>query len=638
LTARHRQPWSTARRLEAEGVVLLIAVREQEGIGFSAAQDLPLLSLTGLDRVSSEALLHQGSAGLIAPSVGDLLFRATRGNPLALVELPTLLPKAQLMGMEPLDEPLPTGPALERAFSGRIKALPDLAQKALRVASMSESGSVAEIAAALGALGLETAAFEPAEQAGLIVAKEDEFRFRHPLVRSAAYWGASVPERRHIHRAFATALDNERVADRRVWHMAAAAIGPDEEVAATLEQVAMDAHDRGASAASAAAFERAARLTADNERRAQCLLEAAKDFHLHGHSERALELLNEARNATDDPLFRADVQRALARILTWSGSVMDAHNLLWTEAQRLQHADPARAVAMAVEAVGPSLMAGEVSIGLQTAVRAREMATRVGGADEMFADLALGTARLLSGDSAAAHPVMVAGEDRMHEDDLATLGHVQYFGVGSSLIWLEEFDRARRLIDRGIARARAISAPGLLPYALAVLSELDFRVGNWTGSHANAAESLRLAEDTGQRSELGFSLVYLARVEAGLGLANDCKEHTVRAGEIERRLGVGCLRTYIGSVLGFLQLGAGDPETAICELQPVAPFVQQKGLGNPSVVQWAPDLIEAYVRGGRTKDAWRALYILERQAAHTGDLGAGRGPVMGSAGARGAQR
>jgi hypothetical protein len=128
-------------------------------------------------------------------------------------------------------------------------------------------------------------------------------------------------------------------------------------------------------------------------------------------------------------------------------------------------------------------------------------------------------------------------------------------------------------------------------------------------------------------------------VEAGLGLANDCKEHIVRAGEIERRLGVGCLRTYIGSVLGFLQLGAGDPETAICELQPVAPFVQQKGLGNPSVVQWAPDLIEAYVRGGRTKDAWRALsYILERQAAHTGDLGAGRGPVMGSAGARGAQR
>ncbi|MGH3042019.1 MAG: hypothetical protein ACRDNG_09835, partial [Gaiellaceae bacterium] len=176
---------------------------------------------------------------MLAPAVVAELVRTSAGNPLALLELPGTLSQTQRQGREPLEEPLHLGRGLERAFRRQLHALPEDTRRALLVAAASATEDAAATLGALSALGLESDSLAPAEEGGVVSLEGGELRFRHPLLRSAAYHAASPAERRAAHRALAEAL-TPAADDRRAWHLATASVGPDEAVATELERAGLN--------------------------------------------------------------------------------------------------------------------------------------------------------------------------------------------------------------------------------------------------------------------------------------------------------------------------------------------------------------------------------------------------------------
>ena len=263
-----------ARRLDAEGVVLLFCAREGDVRVFEAP-DVPSHTVEGLDpEAAAELLAHAAAAA--APQVRERLLEQTHGNALALVELPTALSAAQLAGDEPLPEALPMTRRLERVFHERVARLPAPTRLALLAAAADDSESAGVVERAVATLSSGEFALDAAEQAGLLTITGGRVAFRHPLVRSAVYGSATSNERRAVHWALAAALEgDDEQADRRAWHLAASALEPDEGIVQALDEAAERAVERGGHAAAAKALERAATLTSDRGERARRLARAA---------------------------------------------------------------------------------------------------------------------------------------------------------------------------------------------------------------------------------------------------------------------------------------------------------------------------------------------------------------------------
>ena len=259
-----------ARRLVAESVGLVVAARvpSEELVG------LPELVVEGLGEADARALLEGVVTGPLDPRVRDQLVSEARGNPLALLELPRGLPPAELAGGFALPGALPTWGRIEASFRRRVEALPAESRRLLQLAAADPVGDPVLVWRAAERLGIGAQAATPAADAGLLEVGA-WVRFRHPLVRSAAYRSASLQQRQEVHRALAEVTDPELDPDRRAWHRAQATPGPDEQVAAELERSAGRAQARGGLAAAAAFLERAAMLTPDPARRARRLLAAA---------------------------------------------------------------------------------------------------------------------------------------------------------------------------------------------------------------------------------------------------------------------------------------------------------------------------------------------------------------------------
>src|SRR5215207_8010024 len=290
-----------ARRLEAEGVVVLFAARDGDPRRFGAV-GLPTLEIGGLGGVAVAALLAERAAVSVDPEVRDRLLERTGGNPLALIELPSVLTSDQLSGTQPLPLRLPLTDGVEHAFLERVRRLPDDAQALLLIAAAEDTGRQAT-------LGAGVAALDAAEAAGLVRVRAGGIAFRHPLVRSAVYQGATSSQRRQAHRALAGAADREGDADRRAWHLAAAAVEPDQGVVRELDAAAERALGRGGFEAASAALERAATLTSDPHSRGRRLVAAAEHAWAAGQLGRTTGLLEAVRPLATEPLLRADVGR-----------------------------------------------------------------------------------------------------------------------------------------------------------------------------------------------------------------------------------------------------------------------------------------------------------------------------------------
>ncbi len=602
------------RRLEADRVALLFAVRDGPPTMFDLAE-LPELRLAPLDRDGAQILLTSCAEVTIAPQVIEQLLLAAAGNPLALVEIPALLSHDQMAGKEPLGDELATAATVERAFLRQVESLEEASREALLVAAASDTGELDTIVSALVAFDIDPRSLAPLEKAALVSISGGTLEFRHPLLRAAVYHTASAVARRAAHQALANTVAGERQLDRRAWHLAAAAPGHDEAAARALEEAALAARRRGGHAEAASAFERAGRLSAEGFERARRLREAAADTWLVGRADDARRLLEEALDNADDPSVRAAIQHRRGAIDMWQGSPLAAHALLVKEAASIEELDPARAAKMLTDAAWACFMAAEISTGLETAERANELGKRVGGIAETLAKAVLGIALVLSGDARRAVPLFTDYIGLLNSvESSPSPGLYQPLRPdGQLLMWFEQYDRAREVLVKTIDRARAGSALGALPYALSVLADLDFRTGNWAAAYAGATEAVRLADETNQITTLAFSLGGLARLEAAQGRESDCREHSERAMAIAYPR-VGAVVALAGSGLGLLELGLGHVEQAMEQLEALARRATEHGLKEPGVIQWAPDLIETYVRVGRSAEAKLALAQFESLA------------------------
>ena len=359
-----------ARRLGAESVGLVFAARGQSEL----LAGLPELVVEGLAESDARALLDSALTAPLDARVRDRIVTETRGNPLALLELLNGLTPAELAGGFGVPGEVSLSSTIEESFRRRLQALPADTRRLLQLAAADPVGDPALVWRAAERLGIRSEAATPAAEAGLL-----EFgaraRFRHPLVRSAAYRSASLQERQDVHRALADATDPESDPDRRAWHRAQAAPGPDEEVAEELERSAGRAQARGGFAAAAAFLERAALLTAEPARRARRLLAAASAKHDAGALDAALGLLVAVEAGPLDAFQRARVDLVRGQIALEQRRSGDAGRLLVSAARQLASLDANLARETHVEALGAA-MAAELDIpgGLLEAAEAAQAA------------------------------------------------------------------------------------------------------------------------------------------------------------------------------------------------------------------------------------------------------------------------
>src|SRR5208282_3275822 len=313
--------------LGAESVGLVFAAR----VPGEELAGLPELAVDGLGEGDARALLDSVLTGPLDERVRDQIVAETRGNPLALLELVRGVTPAELAGGLGLPDAVPISGRIEETFRRRVDALPAQTRRLLLVAAADPTGDPRLVWRAARRLGIPIEAATPTAEAGLL-----EFgawvRFRHPLVRSAAYRSASVRGRQDVHRALAEVTDPQLDPDRRAWHLARATPGPDENVAAELERSAGRAQARGGLAAAAAFLERSAMLTVDRGRRAQRQLAAARTKHAAGALNAALGLLVAVEAGPPDPLRTAEVEHLRGQIASQQRRSSDGARLLLSAA------------------------------------------------------------------------------------------------------------------------------------------------------------------------------------------------------------------------------------------------------------------------------------------------------------------
>jgi AAA ATPase domain len=301
----------TARRLQAERVALLFAARDGDTRHLDA-EDLPTVVLGGMTGADADVLLSARAGTDIDPAVRDQLVTSTGGNPLALVELAGVLTADQLAGRAPLPTPLPLTDGVERAFLDRYRRLDEPAQRFLLVAATDDTARLTVVRDAAERLDASDTALDAVERSGLLRGDGEAVAFYHPLVRSTIYRAATSAQRRAAHRVLADVLTGDP--ERRAWHMAAAADRPDQDVVAALDGVAEGAAARGGHEAAAAAWARAAELTASGEARGRRLYLAASSAWLGAHPSRASALAQAAAEDVTDPLSRAQLLVVQGRI------------------------------------------------------------------------------------------------------------------------------------------------------------------------------------------------------------------------------------------------------------------------------------------------------------------------------------
>ncbi|HEY3002543.1 MAG TPA: AAA family ATPase [Kribbellaceae bacterium] len=505
-----------SRRLQADPIALIFAARDGDVATFTA-DGVPTLVLTGLAAPAARLLLAERTGAPLPEQVAEALLTQTRGNPLALVELPTALTRAQLDGTAPIPAQLQLTARVQRVFLDRCRRLPVEVQTLLLVAAADDSGNLAVVAHAAALLGVSAAALPDAERAGLIVTDRDNVRVRHPLVRSGVYQAATGHERRAAHRALAEVLTDDP--DRQAWHRAAAADGPDAAVVAALQQAAGRAERRGGYTAAAAAYERAADLCAAEQPRAAMLFAAARNAWSSGQADRARELADAARAGADDPLLRADIDRLLGRIEVNVGSAAKAYRTFSSAARAVAADDPARAVETWVAATLTRMFDADTSAAPDAGPIPEHATQERPGDPTRTRCLRLLLAATIA-DAAGAwapalrslHAAVDASAEVEDSDVLANLGN--------TALHLGDDQTHRSCFTRMLAGARDRGAGMLVLYALPRLAFADLLSGDWSRVRSAADEAFALSVDTGQPALGAAPLGWLALLAAMQGRAD----------------------------------------------------------------------------------------------------------------------
>ncbi|WP_234426739.1 helix-turn-helix transcriptional regulator [Streptomyces niger] len=596
-----------ARRLTCTRVALAATSREDHGE--STVRSVPAVELTGLAATDCAALVRDAGLHMV-PAVLDELVAISDGNPLALLELAGGLTPRQARGESPLADPPSFGRHLERAWAARMDGLPVASRKALVVLAASRSTASDTLSDALTADGLALADLSPAEEHGLVVATAGGLDFRHPILRPLVLARAPLAHRLAAFQALAEVTTGPL----RAWYRAAASPGPDETAAAALAEAAQEARRRSAFEESALAWRRAAALTPERATRAERLRRAAGDAFIGG-SPSGPQWCEEALRITTDPAVRADIELLLGRMYTWNGDPARAYGLLVEAADAIRPTDPARACILYADAVVPARMDGHVMDAVRIAEVSLGLASET-GPERWLSLTMLGAALVLAGQVERGAAMLDAADghgtgDRVRNQQLYAL-------AGQAWSRAEEPARSRRLLNTAIDSARRHSAPGVLPFTLTIRSELETRVGRWTPAYGDAMEALRWAAELGQLTSVGYALYCLARLDALRGDRAHCEEQVVRARREVGACGIGCMELYLTAAVGLSALAHGDHEMAADQLEESFAHAVAQGVGNPEVVPFAADLVEAHMRAGRAARAAEVTDWLADRARDTG--------------------
>jgi DNA-binding CsgD family transcriptional regulator len=487
-----------ARRLAADPVGLVFAAR----VTGAELAGLPELAVEGLGEEDARALLDSALTGPVDARVRDLIVAETRGNPLALLELPRGLGTAELAGGFGLPGVGSLPGRIEDSFRRQLEGLPVKTRRLLTLAAADPSGDPLLVWRAAGQLGITVAAAAPAVGAGLVQFGV-RVRFRHPLARSAAYRSVPVQQRQQVHAALAEATDPAADPDRRAWHRAQAAPGPDEDVAAELERSAGRAQGRGGLAAAAAFLERAALLTPEPGRRARRLLAAARAKREAGELDTALGLLVATEAGPLDALQAAQVESLRGQIAADQNRGSDAARLLLRAARLLEPLDADLARDTHLEAIRAAMAAGDLAGGVREAAQAARAAPP--GPDPPRAvDVLLDAFALRFTEGyAAAAPTLTRAFDLLVNLDVGA-GEARGWlwlasGRASTMIATElwDFDSWHALAARQVQVARDMGALVQLQFALRNLSMHQVLAGELGAAARLIDEDRLIAEATG---------------------------------------------------------------------------------------------------------------------------------------------
>ena len=595
-----------ARRLLAESVALVLVTREPG----AELEGLPKLVVDGLRDRDARALLGSVLPVPLDERVRERIVAETRGNPLALLELPRGLTPAELAGGFGLPDVSGLSGRIEDSFRRRLEGLPVETQRLLLVAAAEPVGDPVLVWRASGRLGIGVQA--AADTDGLLTIGA-RVTFRHPLVRSAVYRAASPDDRQATHRALADATDPEVDPDRRAWHLAQATSGFDEDVAAELERSAGRAQARGGLAAAAAFLERASALTPEPSRRAERALAAAHAKHLAGAFDAALRLVAIAESGLLNELQRARVDLLRAQIAFASSRGNDAAPLLLKAAKRLEPLDQRLARETYLEALAavffPGILASDESV-LETAraARAAPASSQPARASDLLLD---GLALLITEGHAAGTPALRSAVNAFRGEDISRGEGRRWLSLASRVAAFLWDDEAWDVLSaRFVQLARDAGALSVLPLALATRSAVPLFAGEFAVASSLLEEVMAVNEATGANLA---PYVGLARVTFQGREAEAAQRIEAATSEVVR-LGEGRGLTFIHWVTAVLYNGLGRYEEALAAAQQAGEDTHPSWWRNWGLVE----LIEAAARIGKPELAVAPLGQLSQTIAASG--------------------
>jgi len=586
------------RRLLGESVGMVFAIREPYQT--RSFDGVPQVPLSGLDDDAARALLARVIQGRLDDRIRDRIVAETGGNPLALLELPQQMSAAELAGGFEVPAPADLPSRIQDNYVRRVAALPKATRRLILLAAADPVGDATLVWRAARTLKIGSEALAPAKVAELLEIGAN-VRFRHPLVRSAVYQSASLLERQRAHEALASVSDPELDADRRAWHLALAAPGLDDDVAAALELSAGRAQTRGGLASAAAFLDRAAGLTADPGERARRALAAAQAQHESGAPDVALALLASAQAGPLAPLQRAKAEVLRAEIAFTTNRGSDAPPLLLNAARQLESLDIALARETYLDALTAAQFAGQLAPGV---VRQVAMAARgapqpaVPRAPDHLLD---GLAVMITDGHSAAAPLLQQALREFRDDDISANG-------GFRWLWLAQ-EAAQELWDhtswlefaiRQLQLVRNSGALTVLPLAYSAVIVAQIYAGELRAAAALIDEVTIATEAIGSRLAPYGALILAAwqgREEDLEPLVDDTLQEVVLRGE-----GIGVSTCHW--VTALLRNGLGQYERAVEAARQV--------IDPPRRLDWTltmtlPEFIEASVRSGQPQSAHEAL-------------------------------
>ncbi|WP_232663893.1 ATP-binding protein [Pseudonocardia sp. TRM90224] len=576
-----------ARRLAAEGVLMIFAARDDHAPAF-AAGGLDELVLQRLDPTAAAAVLAEHAPDL-PRHVVDWIRREAQGNPLALIELANshLAGRSSNVPIGPLDTPrlgaTSSGSRVEREFMARIAELPAAARTAVLVGAADGTCDMGLVVGAAALLGSTLADFETAQRAELLMFVEGCYGFQHPLIRAAVYRSATIKERQDAHLALAAVLGASDDVDRQTWHRAAAAVEPDENVAVALDRSAERARERGSPEAAASASEQAAGLSTDAAGKGRRYAEAAEAASDAGQREWAASLAGFAALYLRDPVQLAKLARITAALAVDEKEPERAARPLLDAARAVAEHDAEMASDLLMRVVEAGWAARARGIVDQAVAAVDEL--RLPGAEHVraLATVAagqLGDETALQGSFAALRTLTASGDPH----DLRVM-----VMIANCYLLLGDHESAHAIATQVAQCGRNAGKLHVLPGALAVLAATWWHRGQRCDAVTDVTEGLRLARDTGQQQSVGA----LTRAHAHLAaVAGEEAEFDATSDPAQR---------------GLLALGLGRFDEAADRLAELD--------GDVLVL---PDLVEAAARAGREELARTVAERFARWAEHVG--------------------